>query len=163
LASLEFKRSLLFIPFRRNLWWKKKQNFKAHFLQLDKKDLCNVWREGAKKVVVRSSYEIRAANFPPHNNWHKSIQIYVNPNDGLCKAEKAWTEYKFSFFTWSFYMRLVFFMNIPYEPAQSGFFPSTGEDRGKRIFMQQKRERQMRYSLILLFPLCDSLRLVLCK
>lgn len=27
-------------------------------------------------------------------DWHKSIQMYVNPNDGLCKS---WTEYKFSF------------------------------------------------------------------
>lgn len=40
-----------------------------------------------KSVCGEFLWEIRAANFP--NNWHKSIRMYVNPNDGLCKAEKG--------------------------------------------------------------------------
>lgn len=106
--------------------WRKLKKKKLIF---STNQICDVWR-----VVVRISYEIRAANFP--NNWHKGIQIYVNPNDGLCKAEKAWTEYKFSFFTWSFFMRFVFFMNIPYKPAQSAAWT---ED--KNTFYAAERQR----------------------
>lgn len=83
---------------------------------------CNFWRHLSILKLSESISHIVAAFSRAGEgksisaDWHKSIQMYVNPNDGLCKS---WTEYKFSFCTRSPEFLWIFFV----EPHTGQTYP----------------------------------------